>query len=77
MILLGFQDRTGRGPLCLDCSHVGNKDDCDNIKLCASNQVNKTIYIHVFYYTRWKVKKLYISKLKFKNLPLLERSLFG
>lgn len=37
----GFQDRTGRGPLCLDCSHVGNKDDCDNIKLCASNQACK------------------------------------
>ena len=34
----GFEERNKRGPLCLDCSNVGNTEDCDTVKLCASNQ---------------------------------------
>ena len=37
--LAGFSDRAGRGPLCLDCNHVGNVTECDTVRLCSLNQV--------------------------------------
>ena len=41
-ILLATPARGQRGPYCYDCQHVGKVEDCKNVRLCASDQVNRT-----------------------------------
>ncbi|XP_060574372.1 uncharacterized protein LOC132732038 [Ruditapes philippinarum] len=35
----GFPPKQSRGPLCLDCSHVSDPEECDKITICSSNEV--------------------------------------
>ena len=67
----GFEDRIKRGPLCLDCSNTGNVDDCDTVKLCASDQA-----CHIEEHASGENKRLYKlgCKSKFSCTLGLKRS---
>jgi len=38
-MILGFDNRDKRGPICYECDHQTSPDDCNQIRLCGLNQV--------------------------------------
>lgn len=37
----GINGIVSRGPMCFDCNHQGEQDQCGIVKLCALNEVRK------------------------------------
>lgn len=55
----GFEHRIKHGLLYLDCSNTGNSDDCDTVKLCASDQachIGEHAWGEINDCTNWNVK---------------------